>query len=75
MDSDGGQVMETVKQEQIGAILVNRQQLVLGDSNSSRPFYDELVEVLNFLRSGTSDFRRYLEQVNISNLFTEGSNR
>lgn len=67
--------METVKQEQIGAILVNRQQLVLGDSNSSRPFYDELVEVLNFLRSGTSDFRRYLEQVNISNLFTEGSNR
>lgn len=65
-------LVETVKQDQIGAVLVNRQKLVLDQSNISRPFYEELIEVLNFLRSGTSDFRRYLEQVNISDLFTDG---
>lgn len=61
-----------VKQEQIGAVLAERQKLMLGNNATNRPFYEELIEVLNFLRSGTSDFRRYLEQVNISNLFTDG---
>ena len=69
-----------MKQEHIGAVLVNRQKLILdGENNSnnnvSRPFYDELVQVLNFLRSGTSDFLRYLEQVNISSSFADGITR
>ena len=73
-------MVEAVKQEHIGAVLVNRQKLILdGENNSnnnvSRPFYDELVQVLNFLRSGTSDFLRYLEQVNISSSFVDGITR
>lgn len=73
--SDGSHVVEPVKQEHIGAVLVNRQKLILGaaENNVTRPFYEELVEVLNFLRSGTSDFLRYLEQVNISSSFVDGS--
>lgn len=59
-----------VKNEPVGSVLIDRQKLNLTDV--SRPFYEELVEVLNFLRSGTSDFLRYLEQVNISSLFSDG---
>lgn len=62
---------EMVKPENIGAVLANRQKLT-SQSNISRPFYEELVEVLNFLRSGTSDFLRYLEQVNITDRFLPG---
>jgi len=62
---------EMVKPENIGAVLANRQKLT-SQSNVSRPFYEELVEVLNFLRSGTSDFLRYLEQVNITDRFLPG---
>lgn len=60
-----------VKNEPVGSVLIDRQKLNLTDV--SRPFYEELVEVLNFLRSGTSDFLRYLEQVNISSLFSDGT--
>lgn len=66
----GGQG-ETLKHEPVGSVLIDRQKLI--PTNVSRPFYEELVEVLNFLRSGTSDFLRYLEQVNISSSFLEGN--
>ena len=67
--SEGQLHREPVKEEKIGSVLANRQQ---SDSNVTRPFYEELVEVLSFLRSGTSDFLRYLEQVNISAQFLPG---
>lgn len=65
----GGHLGAMVKNEPVGSVLIDRQKLNLTDV--SRPFYEELVEVLNFLRSGTSDFLRYLEQVNISSLFSD----
>ena len=65
--------IEPVKPEQIGAVLAERQKKMNATSSTApRPFYDELVEILNFLRSGTSDFRRYLEQANISQQFQPG---
>ncbi|XP_046652352.1 uncharacterized protein LOC124343179 [Daphnia pulicaria] len=68
-DESGGHEGETVKHEPVGSVLIDRQKLI--PTNVSRPFYEELVEVLNFLRSGTSDFLRYLEQVNISSSFLD----
>ena len=65
--------VEPVKPEQIGAVLAERQKKMNASISTPRPFYDELVEILNFLRSGTSDFRRYLEQANISEQFKQGT--
>lgn len=70
LNFSGGHEGETVKHEPVGSVLIDRQKLI--PTNVSRPFYEELVEVLNFLRSGTSDFLRYLEQVNISSSFLDG---
>lgn len=75
-DAAGPQLRpEPVQPGQIGAVLAQRQKLkgTGGADEDPRPFYDELVEVLSFLRSGTSDFLRYLEQVNISSQFSEGT--
>jgi len=63
LDGEGHVRHEMVKPEKIGSALANRQKSEL---NVTKPFYEELVEVLSFLRSGTSDFLFYLEQVNIS---------
>merc|ERR1719432_522192 len=39
------------------------------DLNVIKPFYEDMVDVLNFLRSGTSEFLTYVQEVNISALF------
>ena len=70
LNSEGHVRHEMVKPEKIGSALANRQKSEL---NVTKPFYEELVEVLSFLRSGTSDFLFYLEQVNISVQFQAGN--
>jgi len=65
-DNEAHAGRELVKPEMIGfALDRNRNR----DLNVSKPFYDDLVDVLNFLRSGTSDFLNYVQQVNISTYF------
>ena len=55
--------------EKISAALLAQRQ----ESNGTRPFYDELIQVLGFLRSGASDFLRYLERSGLAEHFTADS--
>ena len=60
---------ELVEPEMIGfALDRNRKR----DLNVIKPFYEDMVDVLNFLRSGTSEFLTYVQEVNISALFRSG---
>ena len=60
---------ELVKPEMIGLALDRNRNR---DLNVTKPFYEELVDVLNFLRSGTSNFLTYVEEANISAHFEPG---
>ncbi|XP_065581271.1 uncharacterized protein LOC136040842 isoform X3 [Artemia franciscana] len=40
-------------------------------SNESKPFYEELIDVLSLLKSGTSEFRRYFLQADVSKYFID----